>query len=256
MRHVILLNLIPKTFALSLIFLLIIHISSAQMMSSSNYRIESDSLNIGGGYSTSSNYVLESTVGEIATGIGTSTNYSLRAGYQQMQEVYISMSGFANVAMSPSLPGITGGTSTGVTAVNVVTDSSAGYQLSISASGAPAMRSGINTIADYVPVAGSVPDFIFTSASSDAHFGFSPEGGDVVTRFQDSVGTCGVAGGDTIDRCWDGLSTSSVVIASGVTANHPLGATTTIKFQVGIGGGIVVAPGLYEATTTITALSL
>ncbi len=234
---------------------LISGVSVAQVMTSGSYQIQSDSVNIGGGYSTSTSYTMESTVGEIATGNSTSSSYSLYAGYQQMQEVYLALSVAPDVVMSPSLPGITGGTSTGSTALRVVTDSVAGYQMTISASTSPALRFGANSIADYVPV-GVVPDFLFITDATDAQFGFSPEGPDIVTRYKDSGGICGVSGSDTASRCWDGLSTSSRVIAQTATDNHPVGATTTIRFQVGIGGSQPVVPGSYVATTTVTVVSL
>ena len=41
-------------------------IGFAQVMQSTSYRIQSDSINFGGGFSSSTNYNLESTGGEIA----------------------------------------------------------------------------------------------------------------------------------------------------------------------------------------------
>ena len=88
-------------------------------MSSSNYKIESDSVNFGGGLSESASYRLESTAGEVATGDSSSASFRLHAGYQQMHETYIAFDDPADdVTMSPSLGGITGGTSNGATSVN------------------------------------------------------------------------------------------------------------------------------------------
>ena len=229
-------------------------ISIAQVMQSSNYQIQSDSINFGGGLSTSSNYVLESTAGELASGVSMSTNYSLKAGYQQMQEVYIAISASSDIGLSPSIPGISGGTSNGSATVNVTTDSPSGYPLSIAASDSPAMQKGADSIADYTP-AGD-PDFTFTSGSADAHFGYTPEGIDITSRFRDNGGACNTGSQDTELACWDGLSTSPVIIASNTGANHPTGATTTVRFRVEVGGSVIQAPGLYVATTTLTALSL
>ncbi len=231
-------------------------IGLAQVMTSSNFQIQSDSVNVGGGFSTSTSYKLESTVGEVGTGNGGSTSYALRAGYQQMQEVYMSLTGAANVTMSPTIPGVSGGTANGSTTVTVTTDSLTGYTLTIVASTSPAMKYGLNTIADYTP-AGANPDFTFTTAAADAHFGFTPEGVDIALRYQDNgVATCGGGGQDTALACWDGLSTTPVTIATGAAANHPDGATTTINFRVGVGGSVVQPPGVYVATTTVTALPL
>jgi hypothetical protein len=230
-------------------------IVGAQVMQSGNYRIQSDSVNFGGGFSSSTNYALESTAGEVATGESDSTMYSLKAGYQQMQEVYISLSGFGAVALSPSIPGISGGFSNGSTTVTVVTDSPSGYELLVSSSQSPSMQNGGDTISDYVP-SGAVPDYTFTTDPADAHFGYTPEGVDIVTHFRNSGATCGAGTSDDVLACWQGLSATPRQVASSQSANHPEGATTTLNFRVGVGGAVLQPPGTYTATTTITALSL
>lgn len=228
---------------------------AAQVRQSTSYQIQSDSVNFGGGLSSSTNYSLESTAGEVATGPSDSASFSLRAGYQQMQEVFISLAGAANVTMAPSIPGVSGGTANGSTTVTVVTDSSSGYQLTISAEGAPAMQKDADTIPDYVPVGD--PDYVFTIGAADSYFGYSPEGVDVVQRFLDNgTDTCNTGSNETAFSCWDGLSTSDVTISSDTNANHPNGATTTVFFRVGVGGSVVQPPGTYTATTTLTALPL
>lgn len=244
-----------SSLVLTLILFSSLHLAGAQVMGSTNYRIQSDSINVGGGLSSSTNYTQESTVGEAGSGESSSETFTLRAGYQQMQEVYIAVSGATTTVLSPALGGISGGTSNGSTTVTVVTDSPSGYSLSIASESSPAMQSGANTLADYDTV-GAAPDFNFLTDASDAHLGFTPEGSDVALRFQDSGGVCNSAGTDTSLACWDGLSTTSEVIAEGVGANHPDGATTTIHFRVGIGGGAQAVPGVYTATTTVTAVPL
>lgn len=239
---------------LTLLFFLFLQIGTAQVMTSPSYQLQSDSINVGGGLSSSTSYVQESTVGEIATGPSDSTTYSLRAGYQQMQEVYLSMSVPADVVMDNDIGGITGGTSNGSTTVTVITDSPAGYQLTIIAENDPAMQSPTDTIADYS--AGGTPDFIFTTAATDTHFGYSPSGVDIVQAFLDDGGTCGVSNGDTALACWDGLTTTSRLIAQSGGANQPAGATTTVNFRVFVGGSAPVEAGLYIATSTLTALPL
>lgn len=223
-------------------------------MQSNNYSIQSDSINFAGGFSSSSNYVLESTAGEVGTGESDSTNYSLKAGYQQMLDVYIAISGASDVNMTPSIPGVTGGTANGSTTITVTTDSPSGYQLTIASSQSPSMNSGSNSIADYVPTGN--PDFTFTAGTADAYFGYSPEGGDIVARFKDNGSACNTGSLNTSFACWDGLSTSEETIASAAGSNHPSGATTTVRFRVGVGGSVAQAPGVYTATTTITALPL
>jgi hypothetical protein len=223
-------------------------------MESGSFQIQSDSINFAGGLSSSTSYVLESTAGEVGSGNSNSTNYKLKAGYQQMQEVYIALSGSADVTMSPAISGVTGGESNGSTTVTVITDSPAGYSLTIESQTSPAMQGPSASIADYVPTGN--PDFSFITGVNDAHFGFSPEGVDVVQRFRDNTSLCNVGGLDTSFACWDGLAVTAQTIASASNANHPQGATTTLRFKVGIGGGVGQAPGVYTATTTLTAIPL
>ena len=236
--------------------LLMVYLSlaSAQTMQSTNYRIQSDSINMGGGLSSSTNYTLESTAGEIATGESGSASYNLKAGYQQMVNTFISITAPSDVIMSPSIPGITGGTANGSTTVTVTTDSAAGYQLTIAASQSPAMQKGADSIADYVP--GGNPDFIFAIGATDSHFGYSPSGIDVATRFKDNGVICGGGIQENDLACWDGLDTVDEAISVRTSANTPNGSTTTVNFRVGIGGSVVQTSGTYTATTTLTAVSL
>lgn len=235
------------------LFLVGLHSATAQMQST-NYRIQSDSVNLGGGLGTSTNYRLESTGGEVGTGELSSASYSLKAGYQQMHEVYIALTGAGAVALSPSIPGISGGISNGSTTVTVTTDSPSGYTLTIASSQSPAMKKGADTIADYVPA--GAPDYTFITNPADSHFGYTPSGVDTVQRFKDNGASCNTGTGETPLTCWDGLSPSPVTIAQKTSANQPLGSTTTVYFRVGVGGSVLQAPGTYTATTTLTALPL
>lgn len=226
----------------------------AQSMQSTNYGIQSDSLNAGGGLSSSTNYTLESTAGEIASGESTSATYALKAGYQQMQEVYMSLSGTAAVVLDPTIPGVSGGVANGSTTALVTTDSPSGYSLSIESESAPAMQLGVNSIADYST--SSVPDFAFAVGLTDSHFGFSPFGDDVVSRYFNNGVACSTGSGATNLACWSGLMMAPTVIAQSTQPNHPAGTATLINFRVGVGGSVTQAPGVYVATTTITALPL
>lgn len=61
---------------------------SLHAMSSTNFFINWDSINIGGNdFSSSTNYYLHDTLGEIATGRSSSTNWWIYAGYRQPDEV-------------------------------------------------------------------------------------------------------------------------------------------------------------------------
>lgn len=238
----------------TVIMLVSLNSAGAQVSQSQNYRIQSDSINFGGGLSSSDNYTLESTFGEVATGDLSGNSFNIRAGYQQMTGNYISMSAPASVVMSPSIPGLSGGEANGSTTVTVSTDSAGGYTLSIRADSNPAMASGANTIADYVP--GEDPDFVFTTGSNDAHFGYSPEGSDTADRFRDDGISCNTGSGETSLACWDGLDVVDAVIARGSGPNLPSGTETVIRFRVGVGNAAMPVPGVYTATTTLTALPL
>ena len=238
-----------------LLFSVFLGHADAQVMQSGSYQIQSDSINVGGVYSSSTNYQLEDTAGEIATGISSSTNYIVSAGYQQTVSAFLSLSGAADITMSPSIDGDTGGTANGSTTVTAITDSPAGYQLSIKSSANPSMQSGANTIADY-STAGVDPDFTFTTGAGDAHLGFSPEGSDIPDRFKDNGASCNTGSGDTTLSCWDGLSTTNATIASASSSNSPTGATTTVQFRIGIGASASQAAGTYVATTTLTLIAL
>lgn len=246
---------LSRSLVILFLILSLVFISFAEERNSTNYQITSDSINFGGGFSSSTNFSVESTLGEIASGDSDSLSYKLKAGYQQMQEIYISISNATSVEMTPSIGGVSGGVSNGTTSVVVTTDSPSGYQLTISSENSPAMQKGSDTISDYVPQSAPDPDFSFNLGANDVHFAFSPEGLDVVDRWKNDGVDCNSGTNITTLVCWDGLSTTEKIISQG-NANHPSGATTTLHFKVGIGGDAVVKAGDYFATTTVTALPL
>lgn len=228
---------------------------NAETMSSTNYKLESDSINFGGGRSSSGSYIIEDTLGEIATGISSSTNYTMKAGYQQYQVSSISVTPASDVVMSPSIGGLTGGVANGQTSFTVTTDNPAGYMATISVNNSPALISSTDSFADYAP-AGAVPDFAFTSDPDSSSFAFTPESGDLADQYKDSGAVCGVGGNDTADACWDGLSVVAKTILNRNSPNQPVGTVSTVKFRAVSGSNHVQEDGVYTATTTITVLSL
>lgn len=229
-------------------------IAEAYVASSSSYRLQEDSINVAGGLSTSTNYRLEDTVGEDASGTSTSATYKLKAGYQQMQDVYLAITAPGNITLAPNIPTIGGGTANGQGAWTILTDNAAGYTATIVASAAPALVSGANNIPNYVP-AGADPDFTFTTPAASARFGFSPEGTDIASRFRDNGVACNLGAGDTVNACWDALAATQKTIASRTTANHPSGIATTIKFRAVSGASNTQAAGSYTATATLTVMA-
>lgn len=227
----------------------------SQVMTSGSYKIQSDSVNFGGNRATSASYVGEDTGGELATGISSSTNYVVGAGYQQMQNTYLSMTAASSVTLSPNIGGVSGGTSDGNTSFTVTTDNPAGYTVSIKASSSPALNFALDSFNDYSATVAS-PDFAFSIPSTASAFAFTAEGTDIASGFKDNGASCGVGSSDTVDKCWAGLSTSNQTIVSRTSANNPSGTLTTLKFRAQSGSSHIQQAGTYTSTTTITAVSL
>jgi hypothetical protein len=230
--------------------------AGAYSASSSNYILQSDSVNFGGGYSTSSAYRMQDTAGEIATGILSSTKYIMSAGYQAMNsDVYVALSAPADITLAPALNGVGGGTSDGSSDWAVQTDNPAGYELSIRSVTDPALSAGANYFGDYVP-SYAEPDYAWNTPVTESRFGFSPEGDEIVRFFKDDGLNCGSGALDTPLRCWFGLSTSNRAIAREAAANVPLWSTTTIRFRAEIGSKKPQALGNYSATVVVTVVTL
>jgi len=246
-----------KSFSIIIIISLIFSAGSslAYIMSSPNYRIQSDSINVGGVRQTSSNYQMEDTIGEIATGESTSASYKLKAGYQQMQEVYISISAPADLTMTPTILGITGGISNGSTSWNVVTDNPAGYTLKIKATTSPALIFSNYSFADYTPVNSTIPDFNWSVPATTSEFGFTPEGNHIVQKYRDDISSCNIGTNDTSDRCWYNFSTSNENIAYSSASNHPSGTPTVVKFRAESGSSHLQVGGTYQAIIIVTAIT-
>jgi len=226
-----------------------------EQMSSSNYKMQSDSVNFGGGLSNSDAYIMESTFGEVATGISSSTSYVMKAGYQQMHEVTIAVTPAADVEMLPVIGGVTGGTSNGSTNFSVRTDGAAGYTVTIASASSPALASALDSFDDYAP-SGVVPDFTFTNANNSSSFAFTPEGTDISSMYKDDSADCGTGISDAADSCWDGLSTTPKNIVTRTTANHPSGTQTTLKFRAASGSNNIQIDGTYTATAILTIVAL
>ncbi len=234
---------------------IILAANSNAQMSGTLYKIPIDSINVGGQDGSSPSYYLFDTVGEIATGDSASASYGLNAGFIGAQLTYLALSTGSDVTMSPAIAGVSGGAGTGSTVWTVTTDNPAGYSLTIKADTSPALRSAASDFADYT-TAGAAPDFTWSIAMTDSEYGFTPEGVDIIQRYKDNGSACNTGSGDTVDKCWDKLTTSDQQIASRITGNHPSGTTTTVKMQAEVGSSHVQPNGTYSANVTVTAVSL
>jgi hypothetical protein len=231
----------------------------AYVATSTNYRIQFQSLNVGGeDFQTSTNYRLSDTIGEIATGISTSTLYKLKAGYRQMSEVFISISSPADITMSPSISGITGGTASASTSWTVITDNPAGFSLSIRSTSAPSMILDANwNFSDYTPSTANVPDYHWQSPpSGQAEFGFTVEPetpADTVQLFKDDGTNCNTGTLNTVDMCWLNASTTNVTIVNRSNRTDSNGEDEKVKFKTESNGKFL-KEGNYTATIIVTAV--
>ena len=230
-------------------------LAMAYVSSSSNYRIQDDSVNNGGLLSTSSSYRVEDTVGESGVGTSSSASFAVKAGYQQMNQTYLAVIPPGNISLAPNISQTGGGAADGTGIWTVVTDNIAGYSMTLASQNTPAMQSGVNNFPNYVP-AGAAPDFTFTTPAAASRFGFSPEGGDIVQRFKDNGAVCNAGVLDTASACWDVLSTTPATVASRNFANNPAGTATTIRFHAASGTLNNQPIGAYTATATVTVLAL
>jgi len=245
-------------FALFIAFFILGTASVFASMSSPNYVIQSDAVDIGGASGASSGFRSEDTIGELASGDSASTAYRLRAGYQSMQEVYLALSAPSDVTMSPTIPGVSGGIGNGSVFWTVTTDNLAGYSFYVRAGATPALVSSGNPSAffdDYTPTAS--PDYAWQVDSTKAEFGFTPEGADIVQKFRDNGVSCNAGTFDTPDACWYNFIASDPgeLIARSAVSNHPTGVATTVKVEAQSNTSHLQEEGTYQATITVTALA-
>jgi hypothetical protein len=163
----------------------------------------------------------------------------------------------ANVTMVGNLAGLSGGTATGSTYAIVRSNSAGGYNMTISFSGAPAMRgeaSGSTAILDYGTT--SEPTFGLV-ASSSAYFAYTVDAedpSDIDPSFYDDGDECAMGAGFTALNCWKGPSTTNFMI---INRSSPTGdgATTTLHFRVIVPSNPnpTVVEDFYTATATLTA---
>jgi hypothetical protein len=176
------------------------------------------------------------------------------------EEISISVPG--DVAMAPSIPGVTGNAgvpSTGSATWTVITNCSAGFNLALKASTDPAMQlDGSNQFTDYSTAAPSVPDYDWSSpAASAAEFGYTVEpetAADAAQIFKNNgVNTCNDAAGTQSDsHCWVDFTTLDVIAVDRGSATDSSGQDALVKFQAESNEKFL-ASGDYTATVTATA---
>lgn len=180
--------------------------------------------------------------------------------------------GAADVTLSPSLGGLTGGTSTAETNVRVLTNDTNGYTMTIKASSTPAMQGMTqpNDITDYTSVSSSSPDFVYNPNSTTTGFTFAysisaSTTADLAQKFKDDGSACNTGSGNTIfpnaggletatsASCWYGMSTTATSTIVRTSATPTNGATTTIYLRLTVMPNSNPTEDDYRATTTFTA---
>ena len=227
----------------------------AYVMQSANYRVQFDSVNSGGGLGTSPSYKIEDSVGQTSSGISTSTSFNLYAGYQQMEggtNTTISLKIPTAVNLQPSISGLNGGVATSSADIVVSTNNSQGYSVEVAADTLPALKSGLNSFADYSESSPVTPDFTWSVLPTDSAFGFTVEGDSVYQNFLDDGSICNSGFGNSSDKCWAPFSTTPNIFAFLATPSLS-GSTTTLKIKAESGSHHVQPSGDYSANLTITA---
>ena len=207
--------------------------------SSTNYVLQSDSMNFGGLQSSSDGYRLEDTFGEIGAGYSSSTAYQLNAGYQQQGSSTISISAGPNVTMG-TITGKAGDTSgsrvaDGATSFWVRTDSPTGYSLYVKSGTSPAYSSGGGSFSDFAP-----NNAAWSVGAKESMFGFSPSGLDAVPGYSGN---------------WFGFSSKDFVIAKSADPNSLSGATTSVSLKAEAGIDVAQPYGSYSAQIVATAIA-
>lgn len=227
----------------------------AYIMQSGNYKIQSDNpLTPTGGKSNSTNYIFYDTMGQVSSGVSDSALYKIKAGFQQMQEVYLSISSPEDIVLAPNIPGISGGTASADAYWLVKTDSSAGFDMKINASTVPAMKlppDGTYYFDDY----STTPTYNWDIGLNSAKFGFTvtpATAEDVVSTFKDDGESCGA--GSNVGSCWSGFDgTNQVAIVHRQSRTDINGENELITFKAQ--SNKFLKSGDYTSSITITVSS-
>lgn len=176
-----------------------------------------------------------------------------------------------DVTMSPSIPGVSGGTANGAATVVVTTNSPGGYYMTLEFSSSTAMNAdgSADYISNYSPTATNVPDYTFGigGAGTAGEFAYSVRASTTTdvdqTFLSNGSDTCGTGSSNLTDTCWFNASSTGpgVTIAERIidrgTATGASGATTTINFRVSVPSNPnpALSVDTYVATATLTAVA-
>lgn len=228
-----------KHFLLFAMMLASLYPADAYPMSSANYNITSDSINIGGVREISENYVTEDTIGEEAAGASRSGNYKIGAGYQHMWEYPpgLTFTVDDNTAALGMLS--TTAVSTDTTTFSVSTNASDGYAVTITGNTLTSNSSAANidAISGSAPSAPGTEQFgINLVDNSNPNVGANPSGGTghAATGY-DTANNFKYVSGNTIASC----------------NTYSVDTTYTISYMANINSSTVA--GDYNTNLTLVA---
>ena len=225
-------------------------------MQSANYKVLESSLNIAGqDWQTSSQYILRENIGEFVAGQISSAVYKILLGYRGMPQTYLGL--ILSTTSVPLLPPFTldQRIAQGNFEAKVITDNSTGYSLFVAASSTPALCFLDSCFSDYTPQTSGIPDFNWQIEETQAEFGFTVEGEDIVQKFKDNSSQCNTGTQDTPDRCWLGFSINDQLVSYSPFPNQPNGKITNFKLKAEIGSQKIMPSGNYQAILFITAIA-
>ena len=165
----------------------------------------------------------------------------------------------ADVSMSGSIQGFSGGYATGSTMVVIRTNDAQGYRMTLVFSSTTAMSASSSAyINNYTPATINVPDYdwVTNSTGQAAEFGYTVRASTTAEAdqsFLNNGSLCNTGAGSTDDKCWLNPSTTAETII--LTTQPAAGSTSTIKFKVAVPNSPSpsLPTGTYVATGTLTA---
>ena len=181
------------------------------------------------------------------------------------QSIYneIALSIGSSLTLSPSIPGVTGGVSSGELPFNIKTNNPLGYQVDLKFFEAVPFRHLFSPsfyILNYVPQVVGVPDYNAITPSKSHGFAYSVFSPDATQLFRHSGSTCNTGSSNTLGKCWFNKVDASVptTIVERNSATGAEGATSTLQFRVLVDQNPMpmLPNGEYQATVTVTVLPL
>ncbi len=190
--------------------------------------------------------------------------YVLNAGYQQMNETFLSISLVNDVILEPGV-GIIANNSVASELLRVRSDNPAGYNLYVKTTQSPALQKigGGNNFSDYTPTTPAMPE-IWSVDSGQSQFGYSLydlAGGDVSDGDWGTADDCGnTTTGDPdgpggAEQLYDALTTSNRMVAQRTERTSETGSDIVFCFAAGTNDGLVEF-GAYQAPIVVTAIAL